>query len=241
MASFFDTLSQMLMSPSLIGWMLLGTVLGVVVGAIPGLTGAMLIALTLPLTYDMESGAALVLLVSMYVGSVSGGLITATLLRMPGTPASIMTTLDGYPLAKSGKPGRALGLGISASLVGGLVSWVFLLLLSKPVAIWSTRLGPFEFFSLVLMALVLIASVGGRSLSKGLLSGMLGILIAMPGSSPATGEVRLTFGFAELSDGFKLLPVLIGLFAISQVITDKMRALPPGSRTQACKRKSELD
>ncbi len=220
MASFFDTLSQMLMSPSLIGWMLLGTVLGVVVGAIPGLTGAMLIALTLPLTYDMESGAALVLLVSMYVGSVSGGLITATLLRMPGTPASIMTTLDGYPLAKSGKPGRALGLGISASLVGGLVSWVFLLLLSKPVAIWSTRLGPFEFFSLVLMALVLIASVGGRSLSKGLLSGMLGILIAMPGSSPATGEVRLTFGFAELSDGFKLLPVLIGLFAISQVITD---------------------
>jgi putative tricarboxylic transport membrane protein len=218
--SFFDTFSQMLSSPEMIGWMILGTVLGVVVGAVPGLTGAMLIALTLPLTYDMSSGAALVLLVSMYVGSVSGGLITATLLRMPGTPASIMTTLDGYPMASSGRPGRALGLGITASLIGGMISWFFLLVLSKPAAVWSTKLGPFEFFSLVLMALVLIASVGGRSLSKGLLSGMLGILLAMPGTSPATGEIRLTFGFVELGDGFKLLPVLIGLFAISQVLTD---------------------
>ncbi len=220
MANFFDTLSQLLTSPEMVGWILLGTVLGVIVGAVPGLTGAMLIALTLPLTYDMDSGAALVLLVSMYVGSVSGGLITATLLRMPGTPASIMTTLDGYPLAKSGQPGRALGLGITASLIGGMISWVFLLLISRPAANWSTQLGPFEFFSLVLMALVLIASVSGPSLSKGLLSGMLGILIAMPGASPATGEVRLTMGFTELADGFKLLPVLIGLFAISQVIND---------------------
>ena len=91
-------------------WVGLGTMLGILVGAIPGLTGAMLIALTLPLTYAMQPTEAMVLLVSMYVGSISGGLITATLLRMPGTPASVITTLDGYPMARNGKPGRALGL-----------------------------------------------------------------------------------------------------------------------------------
>lgn len=199
---------------------LLGTSLGITVGAIPGLTGAMVIALTLPLTYTMDAGEAMMLLVSMYVGSISGGLITATLLRMPGTPASVMTTLDGYPLAKSGKPGRALSLSIMASFAGGMISWLFLIALSKPMADLSTKFGPFEFFSLVMMALVLIASVGGKSISASLFSGMLGIFCAMPGVSAATGEVRMTMGLVELNDGFKLLPVLIGLFAVSQVISE---------------------
>jgi putative tricarboxylic transport membrane protein len=202
---------------------LVGTVLGITVGAIPGLTGAMLIALTLPLTFSMDPVAAFILLISMYVGAVSGGLITATLLRMPGTPASIMTTLDGYPMAKAGKPGRALGLGITASFVGGLISWVFLITLSKPIALYSTKLGPFDFFSLVLMALVLIASVGGKSLSRSFFSAACGILASLPGVDQATGGLRLTFGFEELNGGLKLLPVLIGMFAISQIISDISR------------------
>ncbi|MDA0349728.1 MAG: tripartite tricarboxylate transporter permease [Verrucomicrobia bacterium] len=197
-----------------------GTILGIIVGAIPGLTGAMLISLTLPLTFSMNPVAAFVLLISMYVGAVSGGLITATLLRMPGTPASIMTTLDGYPMAKSGKPGRALGLGITASFVGGFVSWLFLITLSAPIALYSTRLGAFDFFALILMALVLIASVGGKSLSRSFFSAFCGILATLPGIDTATGNLRLTFGFEELNGGLKLLPVLIGLFAISQVISD---------------------
>ncbi len=212
--------AQQLISPTGLMLVLLGTALGITVGAIPGLTGAMLIALTLPLTFTMVPEQAMMLLVSMYVGSISGGLITATLLRMPGTPASIMTTLDGYPMAKSGRPGRALGLGITASFVGGIVSFAFLILLSKPMAVFSTKLGPFEFFSLVLMALVLIAAVGGKSLPRSLLSGFGGILLAMPGIAASTGEARLTFGLPEMNDGFKLLPVLIGLFAISQIIHD---------------------
>ncbi|MBP85498.1 MAG: hypothetical protein CMJ64_02085 [Planctomycetaceae bacterium] len=204
--------------------MALGVVLGVIVGAIPGLTGAMLIALTLPLTYNMANPAdAMVLLVSMYVGSISGGLISATLLRMPGTPASIMTTLDGYPMASSGKPGRALGLGVAASFVGGLISWIFLVLLSKPIAEWSTHLGPFDFFSLAFMALMLIASISGKSLSRGALSGALGVLASLPGTHPATGEPRMTFGFAELDSGFNLLPVLIGLFAVSQLVREVLQ------------------
>jgi putative tricarboxylic transport membrane protein len=200
-----------------------GTSLGITVGAIPGLTGAMVIALTLPLTYSMDAGNAMILLVSMYVGSISGGLITATLLRMPGTPASVMTTLDGYPMAKAGQPGRALSLSIMASFAGGVVSWLFLIALSEPMAELSTKFGPFEFFSLVMMALVLIASVGGKSLSAALFSGMFGILCAMPGVSEATGEVRMTLGFEDLNGGLKLLPVLIGLFALSQVINDVLR------------------
>ena len=210
--------------------MALGTSLGIIVGAVPGLTGAMRIALTLPLTFSMAGANALILLVSMYVGAVSGGLITATLLRMPGTPASIMTTLDGYPMARDGRPGRALGLGITASFVGGMISWMFLLALAKPAAELSKKFGPFEFFSLVLMSLVLIASVSGKSLLKGAFAGFLGMLAAMPGPSPATGELRMTFGFAEMGDGFKLLPVLIGLFAVNQAMQEVLNIGKPITR-----------
>ncbi len=203
--------------------MIVGTALGIIVGAVPGLTGAMLIAMTLPLTHEMDTLNALVLLVSMYVGSVSGGLITATLLRMPGTPASVMTTLDGYPMAQAGKPGRALGLGISASLVGGLISWIFLFTCARWIADKSILLGPFDMFALVLMALVLIVSVSGSSLVKGAFSGVLGMFVAMPGLSPSTGSPRMTFGWTAMNEGFGLLPVLIGLFAISQVLTDILK------------------
>jgi putative tricarboxylic transport membrane protein len=199
---------------------LLGTALGIIVGAIPGLTGAMLIALTLPLTFYMQPVHAVILLVSMYVGSISGGLITATLLRMPGTPASIMTTFDGYPMARAGQPGRALGLGIGASFVGGMISWVALLLLAKPLSIIATRFGPFEYFTLILMAMVLIASVSQGSLVKGLISGFFGMLVSMPGVDPSTGAPRLTWDYYMLNSGLKLLPVLIGVFAVSQIIAD---------------------
>ena len=198
----------------------LGTALGIAVGAIPGLTGAMLIALTLPLTYYMTPTDAVVLLIAMYVGAITGGLITATLLRMPGTPSNVMTTFDGYPMARAGKPGRALGLGISASFIGGIISWIFLFLLAKPLSIWATRFGPFEYFTLILMAMVLIASVSQGSLIKGLIAGLLGMLVSMPGVDPSSGQPRLTFDWYMLNSGLKLLPVLIGVFAVSQIISD---------------------
>ena len=202
------------------GVILVGTFLGITVGAVPGLTGTMLIALVLPLTYGADPLLSMTLLISIYVGAVSGGMITATLLRMPGTPASIITTLDGYPMARDGEPERALGLGIMASTVGGGVSWIFLVLLTGPIAVLSSHFGFFEYFSLVMMALVLIASVGGASLSSALLSGFLGVFFSMPGINAATGQARWTFGQTELNDGFQLLPVLIGLFAVNQVLAD---------------------
>ena len=209
-----------LLTPLPLFYTALGTFLGIVVGAIPGLTGAMLIALTLPLTYYMAPTDAVILLVSMYVGSISGGLISATLLRMPGTPASVMTTFDGFPMARAGRPGRALGLGIAASFVGGMISWLALFLLAKPLSIIATRFGPFEYFTLILMAMVLIASVSQGSLVKGLISGLFGMLVSMPGVDPSTGMPRLTFDHWQLNSGLKLLPVLIGVFAVSQIIAD---------------------
>ena len=207
-------------SPPGILLILLGAAFGVFIGAIPGFTGAMVIALILPLTYDQDPLLSMAFLIAIYVGAVSGGMISATLLRMPGTPASIVTTLDGYPLAKNGEPARALGLGVTASFFGGLISWSFLVLLTRPIARLSTQLGYFEYFSLVVMALVLIATVGGASLPKSLFAGFLGIFCSMPGIAAATGEARLTFGFAALNDGFQLLPVLIGLFAVNQIFQE---------------------
>ena len=217
-------MTEIFTSPAALGLVLLGTVLGITVGAVPGLTGTMLIVLALPFTYGMEPALALVLLVGMYVGAVSGGLISATLLRMPGTPAAVMTTLDGYPMAREGQPGRALGLGIGASLIGGLISWLALWLLAEPVSEWSTRLGPFEYFSLVVLALALLAGVGEESRARSLLAGCLGVLAAMPGMHPATGELRWTLSWPSLNSGLGLIPVLIGLFAIGKILTDLLGA-----------------
>lgn len=204
---------------------LMGTAAGVFVGAVPGLTGGMLIALTLPLTFYMDSTLAMIMLVGMYVGSVAGGLISATLLRMPGTPSSIMTTFDGYPMARDGRPERALGIGIGASFVGGITAGVILALLSPPLSRWATTFGPWEYFTMTLMAVVLIASLSQGSMMKGLLSGVLGMLVAMPGLNPADGQLRLTFGFHTLDAGFKLLPVLLGVFVMSQVIKEAVNIL----------------
>ncbi len=207
-------------SPWAFFFLLVGTFLGVTIGAIPGLSGSMLIALTLPLTYYMDALTAVLLIIGMYVGSVAGGLISASLLRMPGTAASIMTTFDGYPMARSGRPGHALGLGISASLVGGLFSWVVLATMAKPISIWATRFGPFEYFTLILSALVLIAAVSQGSMVKGLIAGLFGILVSMPGIDPSSGQPRMTWDLHMLNSGLKLMPVLLGAFVVSQILKD---------------------
>lgn len=210
----------------------LGVFLGLVVGAIPGLGGAMLIALLLPVTFFMTSINAISLLVAIYVGSVSGGLVSATILRMPGTPSAIMTILDSYPMAVRGEAGRALGIGIFASFIGGLASWFVLALLTPPLAEFALRFGPYELFALVIMAIVLISSVGEGSFVKSLCAAFFGVLVAMVGADSSTGQIRFNFGFNELSGGLKLLPVLLGLFVVSQVITD---ALAMGGKVEKFK------
>lgn len=202
--------------------MVVGVLLGIAVGILPGITAGMLMALVLPFTYSMSSLDAVTFLVAIYVGGVSGGLVTATLMRMPGEPNAVMTCLDGYPLAKAGQPGRALGLGNAASIVGGVASWIALALLAEPLSRVGILFGPWEQFALVCMALVLIVSLSGKSLLKGLMAALLGMLLASPGIDPSSGIQRLTFGADWLVAGLDVLPVMIGMFALSQIIADTL-------------------
>ena len=199
-----------------------GVALGVSVGVLPGITAGMLMALTLPFTYHMSSVDAVSLLIAMFVGGVSGGLITATLMRIPGEPNAIMTCLDGYQLARRGEPGRALGLGNSSSLIGGIMSWAALVLLAPPLASIAVAFGPFENFAVIVMALILISSLSEGSFLKGLSAGLLGMLVSYPGIDESSGIMRLTFGVTALEGGFNSLPVILGMFAVSQVVADAL-------------------
>jgi len=201
----------------------LGTALGIIVGAIPGLSGAMLIALTLPLTFKMVPEQAMALLVSMYTGSITGGLVSSVLLRIPGTPSNVVTVFDGYAMAQKGQAGRALGLGVAASFFGAMFAWVALVLLTKPLADIAVRFTPFDYFALVLAALVLISSVSGKSMAKGLLAGMIGVLLAFPGMDDNTGGTRFTMGAWQLTSGFDILPVLVGVFGVGTVMAELVK------------------
>ena len=197
---------------------LFGVTLGIIIGAMPGISGSMLIALALPFTFYMDSETAIVMLVSMFVGSVSGGLLTAILLRIPGDPAAIMTTFDGYPMAARGEAKKALSYAIFASFVGGLLSAIVLVTFTRPLSRFAVVFGPYEYFALVMLAFALIVTISGRSLAYGLLSASLGVMASMPGIDASTGTIRLTFGFSALEAGFSTIAVFIGLFAINQVI-----------------------
>lgn len=204
-------------------WTLVGTASGVIVGAIPGLGGGMLMALALPLTFAMSPLNAILLLIGIHVGSVSGGLISATLLKMPGTPSSVMTTFDGFPMARNGAPERALGLGMGSSLIGGLLAGLALAFLAPPLSVWALKIGPWELAALILMALVLVAAIAQGSMIKGLFSAVLGVIAALPGLAESDGQLRYTFDIPEMSAGFRLLPVLLGVFVISQLLQEVER------------------
>lgn len=209
-----------------------GVALGLVFGSIPGLTATMAIAITLPITFGMEPILAMSLLMGLYIGGVSGGLIPAILLNLPGTPSSIATTFDGYPMAQKGQAGSAFGYAILFSFLGGILSIIVLMLLSPPLAKLALEFGPFEYFAITIFALTMISSLSGDSLIKGLLSGLIGISLAMVGSAPIDAFPRFTFGFKDLNAGFQLLPVLIGLFAVSEIIKSSETKLGKGQSVQ---------
>jgi putative tricarboxylic transport membrane protein len=207
---------------------LIGTALGIVVGILPGVNGSILIALTLPLTPYMAPIDAMNLLVSMYTGSLSSGYVPATLLRIPGEPANVITTFDAYPMAKKGEAGRALALALYSSVFGALFAWVALATLTKPLSEIAVQFTPFNYFALVLMALVLIASISKGSTLKGLLSAAVGALIAFTGVDSNTGSERFTFGWWQFTSGFDVLPVLTGLFAVGTILSDILTPVPTG-------------
>jgi putative tricarboxylic transport membrane protein len=203
--------------------LVLGTIVGVIGGALPGVTITLTIIVALPFTFGLDPLQGLAAMTGIYVGGSAGGLITATLLGIPGTPSSLATMFDGFPMAKKGEPGRAVWLGIWASFFGGLLGGVFLIAATGPLAAFALRFGPWEFFSLFILALSMVAGLVESSLAKGLLAGMLGLVVTVLGNDPMMGAPRLTFGIAVLEGGVPFLPVLIGVFAFAQIMGDVER------------------
>lgn len=197
-----------------------GTFFGLVMGALPGLTATMAIALLIPLTFGFPAEMGIGMLLGAFCGAVAGGAVPAILLNVPGTPSSVASTLDGFPMTRRGEAGRALGLAIASSFVGGMLGAVLLILFAPPIATFALRFGPAEFLSLAILGLVVIAAVSTKSIIKGLIAGCLGIFLSTVGSDPITGVLRFTMGEPSLITGINLLPALIGLFAISQVFQD---------------------
>lgn len=199
---------------------LIGTSFGLIAGAIPGFTATMAVALLLPFIYHMDIAAGLSLLIGAYIGGISGGLIASILLRMPGTPASVATVFDGYPMAQRGEGGRALAIAVGASFFGGMLSTFVLLLLTPSLAKIALQFGPFELTSLGIFSLTVITTLAGKSLLKGIFAGFLGIFLSCVGMDPIDARPRLNLGIEELDAGFNILPALIGLFAVSKIFSD---------------------
>ena len=198
----------------------LGTLVGVVGGSLPGVTITMTVIVILPFTYGLDPLAGLAAMTGVYVGGSTGGLITCCLLGIPGSPSSIATTFDGFPMARNGEPGRAIWLGVWASVWGGLLAALCLVMVTGPLAAIALEFGPWEYFSLFVLAMAMVAGLTEASLVKGLLSTAIGLLVTVIGTDPIASVPRFTFGSEFIGGGFPFLPVLIGIFAFAQIMTD---------------------
>ncbi len=220
----FDVILQagasVLLDPVTLGLMGIGTLAGLLAGAIPGFTIAMGVILTLPFTFGMSPIQGLATMMGVFVGGFSGGLMSCMLTGIPGTPSSVATTFDGFPMVRSGKPGLALGLGLWSSFFGGMISAVILVALAPQLAFLGLEFGPWDYFSLIVFALTITVSLSGDNMIKGLIAGLLGLFAACVGEDEINGVARFAFGSDHIRQGFAFLPVLIGLFAFSQLLSD---------------------
>lgn len=195
----------------------IGTWAGIIIGGLPGLGSVVGLTIFLPFTFGMDVITSMALLIGVYCGSVYGGSITAILINTPGTPQSAATTFDGYPMTQQGRVDEALGWATFASFFGGVLSCVLLIFCAPQLAKFAVNFGSIEVFALVCLAMLCIVGVSKGSTLKGLLCGMMGFFFSMVGSDPITGVDRFTFGQYALSSGLTLIPVVVGVFALSEV------------------------
>ena len=203
-----------------------GVFLGIIFGSIPGLTAGMAMVLCLPLSFAMTPLNGTALLCGLFIGGISGGLMSAILLKIPGTPASVATVFDGYPMAMKGEAHKALGVGILFSFFGTIFGLIVLIFCAPPLAEFALTFSPFEYFSITFFALTLISALSTGSVVKGLLSGCVGVMFSLVGLSPVGGVPRFTMGFQELNAGFEMVPFLLGLFAISEMLHNCAHGFP---------------
>lgn len=199
---------------------LIGVSIGMFVGILPGLGPVAGTALLIPLTFGMEPVSAIIMLSGIFYGSMYGGTITSVLINTPGEAASVVTCIDGHQLAKKGRAGTALGVAAIGSFVGGIVALIGLAFIGPPLAKIALSFGPPEFFALMLLGLLMILALMGKSIIKGLIAGIFGLLIAFVGMDPVSGASRFTFGQLHLLDGFDFTIVAIGLFGISEILSN---------------------
>ena len=217
-ASALEVALQMVTDPFVIFLIVAGTIVGVLVGALPGLSSSMAVALLLPFSLYLDPVPAIALLSALYCAGTFGGSITAILINAPGAPPAAATAFDGYPMALKGEAGRALGMAAVSSVIGGVFSIVVLVFAAPPLARIAYSFGPPEYFALALFGLSMLASLSAEAPVKNLIGGCLGLMIATIGVDLTTGVERFTFGIPELYEGIDFIPVLIGLFALTELL-----------------------
>ncbi|WP_125142996.1 tripartite tricarboxylate transporter permease [Clostridium transplantifaecale] len=213
-----QAIHMVLLNPICLLLILIGVVIGIIFGSIPGLSASMALILFLPMSFGMEPMNGIALLVGLYLGGISGGLISAILLRIPGTASSIATVFDGGPMAANGEAGKALGVGILTSFVGGLISIFALMFISPYLAKVTLAFTSAEYFAIAVFALTIISSLSGNNLILGILAGLFGIALSLVGIAPVDGAIRFTFGQTNLYGGFETVVILIGLYAVTDII-----------------------
>ncbi|MDR7315458.1 tripartite tricarboxylate transporter permease [Brevibacillus nitrificans] len=197
---------------------LIGVTVGMLVGVLPGLGPTTGTALLIPMTFGMEPVSAIIMLSGIYYGSMYGGTITSVLINTPGEAASVITCLDGHPLAKQGRAGVALGVAGIGSFIGGTISIIGLAFIGPALAELALKFGPPEFFALMIFGLIMVIGLMGRSLIRGLIAAFIGLILSLIGMDPVSGAVRFTFGEAHLMNGLDLVTVAMGLFGLSEIL-----------------------
>ena len=192
--------------------------LGVVFGALPGISNTMAVALGIPFTYGMEPIQSIVFLTAIFCASVTGGGMPAILFKIPGVPASAPTTYDGYPMAQQGKAGKALGIQLTVSAVGGIVAALVMLFLCRPLTTAAVSFGPAELFAVAFLGLSILTTLDTDNICRTIISGLIGLLLACVGLDPLLGVPRMTFGILDLNGGLEMVPILIGFFAVTEVL-----------------------
>lgn len=217
-SSFATAFTGLIMSPRYLLLMATFVALGILLGALPGISVNMSLILALPLTYSMDTTTAMCVLLACYIGAMSGGLISAITLNIPGTGSSIATTFDGHPMAMKGQAGRAVGIGILTSFVGGAISFILLMFIAPLIANVALKFGAWEYFAIGVFSMVMIISVAGDDVVKGVMASIFGMALAMTGSDPVGMVSRYNFGNHALDGGITTAALMCGMFAVPEIL-----------------------
>ena len=214
---------DLIFTPTSLMLIFLSVMIGVVIGALPGLSSTMAVALLLPFTLGLDPVVAISMMAALYCAGTFGGSITAILINAPGAPPAVATALDGYPMAQRGEAGRALGVAAVSSVSGGIMSLIIFIIAAPLLAAVALQFRPQEYFALTLFGLSMLAAISGKSAPRNLVSGLMGVMVSTVGIHLVTGIERYTWGTTWLYDGIDFVPVLIGVFAISELLKQAVK------------------